>query len=96
MNLYYGNQMIDKTLEERGEVYGDYEGGLKFRRAVLDLIMARYAEVNKMVMPVDKQDLFLDIIGKLSRLAVTPSHSDSFHDLAGYSILVEGILNESK
>ena len=83
---------VEKTLEERGTVYGDYAGGLKFRRAVLDLIYARYGEVHNDNMTDEEKDYFVDLVGKISRLAVSPTHEDSWLDVAGYSLLVKEVI----
>ena len=89
--------MVDETLKERGEVYGDYAGGLKFRLSILNLVKSRYKEVNNEKMPEEYEQYFLDVIGKMSRLAVSPTHEDSWHDLAGYALLIEGVItNEGK
>jgi len=89
--------MVQKTLEERGEVYGDYAGGLRFRIDMVNLINARYKDVHGENMVQSDIMNFNDIIGKISRLAVTPNHLDSWHDLAGYSLLVEEVItNEGK
>jgi len=85
---------VDKTLEERGTVYGDYAGGLKFRRAILDLIYARYDEVHNDNMTDEHKDYFVDLVGKISRLAVSPTHEDSWHDAAGYSLLIEEVIKD--
>ena len=85
---------VDETLEERGTVYGDYAGGLKFRHAVLDLIYARYIEVHNDNMPNKEKDYFVDVVGKISRLAVSPAHEDSWLDVAGYSLLVKEVIKD--
>lgn len=83
---------VDNTLAERGAVYGDYAGGMRFRLAIVGSIKARFEEVNGCEMLEADLMLFNDVIGKLSRLASSPSHIDSWHDLAGYSLLVEKVL----
>jgi len=86
--------MVQETLEERGEVYGDYKGGLEFRNDVLAVIRERYKQVNNVDMPQEQEMWFMDIVGKMSRLAVSPDHIDSWHDLAGYALLVEGVVDD--
>lgn len=87
---------VNETLKERGKVYGDYKGGSFFRAVVSRAIIARYAEVNHGGMP----DIYLvylyDIVNKLSRLAATPDHIDTWHDIAGYATLVEEALKKEK
>ena len=89
--------MVDETLKERGEVYGEYAGGLNFRKNMEALLHGRHKEVHGAEMSAKDMFLFNDIIAKLSRLAVTPRHVDSMHDLAGYALLVEEVIkNESE
>ena len=76
-------QKINKTLKERSKVYGNYTEGINFRADMMKLIKARYkdhhgTELNE----VDYLSIF-DIINKISRLAITPSHLDSWHDISG-------------
>ncbi len=87
---------VDTILQERGEVYGDYTGGLRFRLSISELISNRFEEVNGRV--ISKEDLmfFNDIIGKLSRLASSPQHLDSWKDLAGYATLVEEVIKNEE
>lgn len=80
---------VNETLKERGKVYGDYKGGSEFRAKVMELIVDRYAEVNHGGMPAIHMVYVYDIVNKLSRLAVTPYHIDTWHDIAGYATLVE-------
>ena len=80
---------VNETLKERGKVYGDYEGGSEFRASVMKLIIDRYAEVNHGGMPAIHMVYLYDIVNKLSRLASTPDHIDTWHDIAGYATLAE-------
>lgn len=80
---------VKETLKERGKVYGDYKGGSEFRANVMELIADRYAKVNHGGMPAIHMVYVYDIVNKLSRLAVTPYHIDTWHDIAGYATLVE-------
>ena len=89
-------ETVNNTLEERGKVYGDYKGGTELRGSILMLIGDRYEEVNGRKMSFDELHKFIDVISKLSRLAASPNHKDSWHDLAGYAKLVEEMIDESK
>jgi len=78
-----------KTLADRGSVYGDYEVGTEFRAGVMDLIdMTRVKHGFKPLTTKEKVYIF-DVINKVSRLVATPSHIDTWHDIAGYASLVE-------
>lgn len=88
-------ETVNNTLEERGKVYGDYKGGIEFRTSMKHLIYARFKEVRGRDMTITEQEYFSDTIMKLSRLAVSPTHVDSWHDLAGYAILMEEALDDN-
>ncbi len=85
---------VSRTLEKRGEVYGDYKGGSKLRATIMELINIRYQEVNEHPMSPLDQTYIYDIVNTLSRLAVTPDHEDTWLDIAGYATLVKEALNE--
>lgn len=87
---------VNETLKERGKVYGDYKGGSFFRYVVMRAIIARYKEVNHGGMPDIYMVYLYDIVNKLSRLASTPDHIDTWHDIAGYAMLVEEALKKDK
>ena len=87
---------VNETLKERGKVYGDYKGGSEFRANVMELIVDRYAKVNHGGMPAIHMVSVYDIVNKLSRLAVTPYHIDTWHDIAGYATLVEKALRKAE
>lgn len=85
---------VKETLESRGETYGDYKGGSEFRAIMMKAVNDRFQQVHGHKMPGVEQIYIFDIINKLSRLAVTPNHIDSWHDIQGYAKLVEEALNE--
>lgn len=87
---------VNETLKERGKVYGDYKGGSEFRANVMELLVDRYAKVNHGGMPAIHMVYVYDIVNKLSRLAVTPYHIDTWHDIAGYATLVEEALKKAE
>ena len=83
---------VNTILEERGNVYGSYEEGLKFRLEAEQLINRKYNADHGEDMPEEMMFLFNDVLSKLGRLASCPTHIDSWKDLAGYSVLVERIV----
>ncbi|RLA58556.1 MAG: hypothetical protein DRQ78_11810 [Epsilonproteobacteria bacterium] len=87
---------LDETLEERGTVYGDFEGNLYLRQQMMAAINARYEAVNGKDLSNEQRHLFQDVIAKLARLAATPDHLDSWHDLAGYATLIEEVVQNEK
>jgi len=86
---------IDETLESRTTLYGDYSGGVRLRATLMASIKARYKEINGCTMPLIDEEHFRDICQKLSRLAGTPRHIDSWHDIIGYAKLVEQDIHEN-
>lgn len=80
---------VDKILEKRNKIYGDYEGGTIFRANVMEAINNRHESAVGYPLTIFQTVIFMDIIGKLSRLAVTPEHIDSWADMEGYSKLIK-------
>ncbi|MCI4437344.1 MAG: hypothetical protein JHC33_11115 [Ignisphaera sp.] len=85
---------VSTTLKQRGEVYGDYRGGSELRAQIMALIKYRFFYVNCRGMSEFEATIIYDIVNKLSRLAVSPSHIDTWHDISGYATLVELMLKE--
>jgi len=84
---------VDKILEDRGSVYGSYKEGCKFREEVMAVVDNRSPGP---MHPIHRRYID-DIVNKLSRVAVTPTHRDSWVDIAGYATLVVKELdNETK
>ena len=86
---------IQETLDERGTNYGSYEVGTQLRADIMELIKQSYRTNNNSEMPAFYQVAILDIVNKLSRLAATPNHLDSYHDISGYATLVENYLKKT-
>jgi len=78
----------DKTLESRGRVYGPYKDGLVIRENIIAAIFQGYKKHHGQEMPRRQQSYFFDIANKLCRLAVTPTHEDSWNDIRGYAKLI--------
>ena len=85
-----------ELLETRGEIYGDYIGNVHTRLDLMETIEKRYNSVHKDIMGPLEWMFFWDIIAKLARLAVTPTHVDSWKDIIGYSTLVLTHLEKEK
>ena len=80
------NEDISKILTDRKHVYGDYTDGTRFRADMMNLITNFHTkQTGKILNTVDLVAIF-DIVNKLSRIAVSPGHRDSWKDLVGYSI----------
>lgn len=85
---------IDKTLSERKAVYGPYRKGCQIRRDLLKTITDAFEEFHGVPMPSLYVHYFWDIVNKLCRLAITPDHKDSWHDMVGYSKRIEEFIEE--
>jgi hypothetical protein len=84
----------NKTLQERGSNYGPYGGGISIRDALMLIIEDAHKAHHDMPMKrLDKQR-FWDVCNKLCRLAITPKHLDSWHDLGNYAHLIEADLKD--
>ncbi len=86
--------MVSNTLEERGKIYGSYKDTIKTRAIIMEVLGLHHSHKNNKEWSSDVAIAFGDIVMKLVRAAANPKHTDSLHDLAGYSTLLEGILSE--
>ena len=82
---------IDKTLAERGSRYGSFKGHARItqniKRAMVD-------SPNWATLSDDKKECLEMIAHKMGRiLNGDPEYPDNFHDITGYSKLVEDDLN---
>lgn len=82
--------MVDKTLKERESTYGDFSS-LSVIANDLKLSM-RAADGWGNLEPEHKEALDM-IVHKIARIINgDPNHIDSWHDIAGYAMLVEDII----
>ena len=87
---------VDKTLIEREAVYGDYLDGLHLRGSIMKAINKSYEFHHNKRMPDEFQGMIWDVLNKLCRIAVTPDHIDSWHDIQGYAKRSEEILRREQ
>ncbi len=81
---------IDETLGKRSPVYGPYGTQVMVRRDIVTTMLAAYKEQHSgELMPPKYQEYLWDIANKLSRIATSPNHVDSWHDIQGYAKLIE-------
>lgn len=78
---------VNDTLNERGKTHGDYTVHAKITQDLMNVIITgpNWATLR------DTQRESLHMIAhKIGRiLAGNPDHIDSWHDIAGYSVLIE-------
>jgi len=86
---------VNETLQKRGEVYGNFRQGIKLESVIMQNVKGRYYAENGHDMPEWYAVALSKIVMKISRLSVTPDHIDSWHDIAGYAVLVEQHLKEN-
>jgi len=82
------------TIAERGKNYGDYTGGTKLRNNILNLLNERHEHIHGVPIKPLMLVAIGDIVHKLARIAATPDHIDSWHDIQGYANLIETMLKE--
>ena len=80
---------VEKTLKQRGSIYGDYERVCSSRVEIMNVIKLHHFIVNQAQMSEEITMGFNDLVLKLVRAAGNPFYPDSFHDLAGYATLME-------
>ena len=80
---------VQDTLNQRKSIYGNYSDVLTARSQIMGILENHYERVNGHKMPKDIKTGFHDIVLKLVRAAGKPEYKDSFHDLAGYAMLME-------
>jgi len=79
---------VEEALEARGKTYGDFMLGTSTEALILQVLMNNHeANCKEKLNPLHVIWL-TKIIQKLVRLSVTPDHSDSYRDIAGYASLI--------
>ena len=81
--------MVDKVLEQRGKVYGDFNIGTKCFSIIMEALNAIHCDKNGK--PLNKEDeiKLYYIVMKLIRVAATPDHIDSWVNIQGYAKKIE-------
>jgi hypothetical protein len=86
----YENQ-IDKTLKERGAVYGKFKHQAKCVGEIIASV-ENCAAANNMHITNEQRGSIAYIAIKLARFALQP-HGDTSHDLHGYAKLIDELYN---
>lgn len=85
--------LIDRTLTERGERYGSFEG-YAITSGVLNRCVSNHSEGNEDLEFIHLEAIRM-IMSKIARiLNGNPNYADNWHDIAGYATLVEKHLNK--
>ena len=84
---------VNNTLDERGNRYGDFMGHANITQE-LKAVIARHLTSRDKVLMDDQQEALDMICHKIGRIINgDPDYADSWHDIAGYAILVDKRLN---
>ena len=85
---------VKRILEERGNTHGSYEHIVNARAAILEELTTLYKHrhPNKEV-PTVLEVMWSDVILKLVRSSANPQHQDNWDDLAGYSIIIQELMD---
>lgn len=89
------SNIVEDTLKNRQSAYGSYDKGTEFRATVMAAIRKRHVEEHSKPMDSVHEMMIWDLVNKLSRLAVSPDHIDTVHDIAGYATLYEKYLRSN-
>lgn len=85
---------IDNTLEERGNRYGDFAGHARITQSIK---LAMRDSPNWETLSDDKKEALEMVAHKIGRiLNGDPYYADSWHDIIGYTRLVEVTLVDSQ
>jgi hypothetical protein len=85
-----------QVLRDRSSEYGPYSLGIRTRFKLLISLKEAYREHHGTEMPWEFVEYFWDIVNKLSRLAVNPTHLDSWVDVQGYSRCIQATIEGNK
>lgn len=80
---------VEKTLEERGSRYGTFQNHAKIAQAIQDVMRE---QSNWQYLEADERQALTVISDKIARILNAPAgtvYSDSWHDIAGYALLVD-------
>lgn len=87
---------VKTTLTDRERTYGKFGIGIRVEADIMQSLTDSYSAHHKHDMPLLYQMMLSKIVMKLTRLAVTPQHTDSWHDIGGYAKLAEDFINNNE
>ena len=85
---------VENTLDERGSRYGTFEDHARIAQTVQDVMRS---SPNWQYLEADERQALTVISDKIARILNAPVgtvYSDSWHDIAGYALLVDRRLKE--
>lgn len=84
---------VNETLAERGSRYGDFATHAKITQGLKDVMIASPKWKSLTASMKEALDMVMHKVGRI--LNGDPTYADSWHDIAGYSTLVEQELAEA-
>ena len=87
---------INKTLTARECDYGGYDINIQARATIMKALNQVHFSKNGERLPAVYVVMLSDLVGKLVRLAATPDHEDSIHDIEGYAHLYSAVIAMNK
>ena len=78
---------VNDTLEERGKRYGSFEGHAQITQGLKNVMYVSPQWPNLTPSMREALDMIVHKIGRI--LNGDPAYADSWHDIAGYAMLVE-------
>lgn len=89
--------MIDKILEQRSNNYGSFHTQANLSQTLKHITTTHYNSTHTEALPDFMAEALSMILHKIARIVNgNPYYDDSWQDIAGYSQLVVGILEEAK
>lgn len=80
---------VNETLDERGKRYGDFFGHAQITQRLKQVVESELFDRGKKL-SFDQQEALDMIFHKIGRIVNgDPNYADSWHDIAGYAVLVE-------
>ncbi len=83
---------INETLAARGQRYGDFKNHARISRQIKNVLMEQEGWSALSPSQCEALDMIAHKIARI--LNGDPNYADSWHDIAGYAVLVEQELNE--
>jgi hypothetical protein len=80
---------VEETLQQRGSVYGEFSVQVSTVAGIVANMYNAYQAKHNIVPDYTLVIEWNYLAIKMARIAVSPDHTDNYHDLAGYAMLME-------
>jgi len=85
---------VDKILEERGNTHGSYKDIVESRSVIVYTLVEHYKLRHNTMPSFELITMWNDVALKLVRSAANPEHQDNWDDLAGYSKIIQELMED--